>query len=275
MAILWTICGAGRGVGKTHLALSLCNNLPNAVYVKLGSGRPRPDKHANLTHTQQELDAFINAYSNKCKHIIAEATALARTGKGDLIIFIDAPANHPDPRSDRDQLFTTAHIKISPESNARDWENILQAKLEGPDLTKRVLAILLDQRRFIIEQTLRVRSRIWFAFGERRVFGPGIAKLLDGIDQLGSLAEAARSAKISYRRAWDLVKEAEAVLGMKLVEPRVGGNGGGGSKLSDSGRKLLDAFNVLSHEVAAYADRRFTEIVGDWTSGKQKPCDQH
>ena len=33
---VWVICGAERGVGKTHLGSRLCEVLPEAVYVKRG-----------------------------------------------------------------------------------------------------------------------------------------------------------------------------------------------------------------------------------------------
>jgi len=263
-ATLWTICGAGHGVGKTRLALALCEILPDAVYVKLGGGRADPGKQANLLRTEQELDAFIDKHAAR-GHIVAEANPLARKGRGDVIIFIDVPADYEDPREDRDDLRTSAHIVISPGANTRRCKSLLRARLGDSELVEKVFRLAIDQQRYLCGPDVRVRSRIWFVAGEQRVFGSGLARLLDSIDRLGSLSEAARDTKISYRRAWDLVKEAETGLGRRLIEPRAGGTGGGGSTLSEEGRRLLEVFTTLSREVAAYADTRFAELASTQT----------
>ena len=44
MSLVWAICGAGRGVGKTTVALELCKLLPDSVYVKCGHSSAKPDK---------------------------------------------------------------------------------------------------------------------------------------------------------------------------------------------------------------------------------------
>ena len=260
MATLWTICGAGRGVGKTHLALALCEALPDAVYVKLGGGRPKPDKPDGLLRTERELEAFIEEHSASRRHIVAEANPLARKGKGDVIIFIDVPPGHEDPRQDREELRASSHIAISADANTRNWKNVLRARLSDPELADRLLGIILEQQRFLCGPEIRVRSRIWFMVGTQRVFGSGLARLLESIDRLGSLTEAAKATKISYRRAWDLIKEAEGGLGSRLIIPRAGGAGGGGSVLSEDGRRLLEVFKVLSRDVAALVDTRFAEL---------------
>ena len=260
MATLWTICGAGRGAGKTHLALALCEALPDAAYVKLGGGRPKPDKPAGLLRTERELEAFIEEHSASCRHIVAEANPLARKGKGDVIIFIDVPPGHEDPRQDREELRASSHIAISAGANTRNWKNVLRARLSDPELADRVLGIILEQQRFLCGPEMRARSRIWFVVGTRRVFGSGLARLLLSTDRLGSLAEAAKATKMSYRRAWDLIKEAESGLGSRLVIPHAGGTGGGGSALSEEGRCLLEVFNVLSRDVNALVDTRFAEL---------------
>ena len=115
-----------------------------------------------------------------------------------------------------------------------------------------------------------MRSRIWFVAGGQRVFGSGLARLLEGIDRLGSLSETARAAKISYRQAWDLIREAETGLGKRLVIPHAGGPGGGGSTLSEDGRRILKLFKSVSREVSAYADARFSELRQD--HGRNDSC---
>ena len=265
MAMLWTICGAGRGAGKTHLALALCEVLPEAAYVKLGSGRPDQNKPATLLHTEQELDVFIEEHSAGCPHIVAEANALARKGKGDIIIYIDVPPDHEDPREDRDILRENSHIAIFRNSDTRTWKSLLRAGLgRDADLAEKIFRLLMEQYRFLYGTEMRVRSRIWLLAGGQRVFGSGLARLLDGIEHLGSLSEAAKTTKISYRQAWDLIREAETGLGRRLVIPHTGGAGGGGSALSEDGRRLLQVFDTLSREIADFADARFAELCREY-----------
>ena len=44
---MWIICGAGRRVGKTHLARRLCRVLPRSVYAKPGHGPAGAAKSRN------------------------------------------------------------------------------------------------------------------------------------------------------------------------------------------------------------------------------------
>jgi len=257
MAMLWTICGAGKGVGKTHLALGICGVLPDAVYVKLGCGRFRPDGPRTLVRTEEQLGTFIEQHSN-CRHIVAEANTLAERGEGDVIIFIDGRSDHQD----REELRRKSHIAITHRADIRNWKRVLRDRLGDADLAEKVLRLIVDQHRFLCGSEIRVRSRIWLEAGAQRVLGPGLAGLLDGIGRLGSLRCAARAAKMSYRRAWELIKDAENALGRPLVIPHAGGAGGGGSTLSDEGRRLLDTFNTLSREVADFADQRFALLYG-------------
>ena len=41
--------------------------------------------------------------------------------------------------------------------------------------------------------------------GDLIALGPGKVDLLESIDNMGSISEAARQSNISYRRAWDMV----------------------------------------------------------------------
>ena len=64
-----------------------------------------------------------------------------------------------------------------------------------------------------------------------------------------------------------MIKMAEKQLGFKLLERRVGGSGGGGSRLTDEGRDLLKKYRQLTLRVQQDADRAFAEIFGSMVSG--------
>jgi molybdate transport system regulatory protein len=67
---------------------------------------------------------------------------------------------------------------------------------------------------------------------------------------------------LSYSKAAKMMKKAEKQLGFKLLERRIGGSGGGGSKLTEEGRELLKKYRELTRRVQEDADRVFAEVFG-------------
>ena len=49
--------------------------------------------------------------------------------------------------------------------------------------------------------------------GEEKAFGPGVAQLLKGIEEMGSMQKAAEKMGLSYSKAWKMMKTAEQELG--------------------------------------------------------------
>ena len=105
-----------------------------------------------------------------------------------------------------------------------------------------------------------VRTKIWFEADGRRVFGTGIAGLIENIDRLGTLTAAARAANMSYRYAWQLLRTAETYFSRALVTRRTGGRTGGGMALTADGRRALKVFRALDQDVADFADERFRKL---------------
>ena len=119
MATLWTICGAGRGAGKTHLALGLCDALPNSVYAKQGCGQAKPGKPENFFRTERELASFVESCQDSYDHLVVESNAWARSGRGDIIIFLDRVSEQGNMRGDVEQLRSKSDIHVSPGADAR------------------------------------------------------------------------------------------------------------------------------------------------------------
>lgn len=268
MATFWTICGAGRGVGKTHLALKLREALPRSVYAKLGHGARKAGKPENYFQTEEELNEFVERHGSTVDHLIIESNASPLVARADIVIFVGRGRDSGNDREDVNKLRSNAHIHVSPGGRPRDWMNVLRAKLESVELREAICQLLIEQKRFVSLSGLSVRSKVWFVAGGEHVFGSGLAELLENIDRLGSLSGAAKVTRISYRRAWDLIKGAEKHLGESLIVPHPGGAGGGGSRLSPAGRRMLDVFKQINAEVEEFADARFAEHFGP--SGNEK-----
>ena len=70
--------------------------------------------------------------------------------------------------------------------------------------------------------------------------------ILKRIGEVGSISEAARSAQVSYKAAWQAIETLSNLAGAPLVEKAVGGSGGGGARLTSAGVQLLEAAQLLS-----------------------------
>ena len=83
--------------------------------------------------------------------------------------------------------------------------------------------------------------------------GPGKIALLELIASHGSISAAARAMDMSYKRAWDLVEEINAIFGKPMVASRAGGRKGGGAELTPAGLALVTRFRAIeraAHEAA-------------------------
>ena len=70
--------------------------------------------------------------------------------------------------------------------------------------------------------------------------------ILKRIGEVGSISEAARSANVSYKAAWQALETLSNLAGSALVEKAVGGSGGGGARLTQAGLQLLEAADLLN-----------------------------
>ena len=88
-------------------------------------------------------------------------------------------------------------------------------------------------------------------------FGRGVANLCMGVRELGSLNAAAKSMKMAYSKAWRIIKETEAALGMQLLDR----DGAHGSTLTEEGDKLLDAYVAVDAKLQKVAEEEFAKLL--------------
>ena len=77
------------------------------------------------------------------------------------------------------------------------------------------------------------------------VMGEREARLLEAVDRVRSIKDAASEAGISYRTAWSAIQQMEHALGRPMVVSRAGGPGGGATTLTDECRQLLALYQDL------------------------------
>ncbi|MGX1100090.1 winged helix-turn-helix domain-containing protein [Amorphus sp. MBR-141] len=92
--------------------------------------------------------------------------------------------------------------------------------------------------------------RIRIDFPDRPSLGPGKIRLLESIDEAGSISAAARAMEMSYRRAWLLVEELNGMFAGPLVTTQLGGKRGGGAAVTEAGRKVVAHYRELEEEAA-------------------------
>ena len=116
---------------------------------------------------------------------------------------------------------------------------------------------------------LRLKIRVEFAGGH--VLGPGKIHLLELIAREGSIRGAAIAMGMSYRRAWLLLHELEAMMGRSVIAPETGGVKGGGSTLTELGHDIILCYRAIEKHAARASGaelRRLTRMAGRPASTK-------
>jgi molybdate transport system regulatory protein len=86
-------------------------------------------------------------------------------------------------------------------------------------------------------------GKIWIEHQGKPILGKGGAEILKEIEAQQSLTKAAVKLGMSYRYVWNYVQKIHKALGETVVETYKGGKtGGGGAKLTDVGKALLDEY---------------------------------
>jgi molybdate transport system regulatory protein len=92
---------------------------------------------------------------------------------------------------------------------------------------------------------LKLNLKLRLLHEDEIAIGPGKADLLEAIAQEGSISGAARSMKMSYRRAWLLVDVMNRCFNEPLVHSAAGGSHGGGAQLTKTGTAVLAQFRKM------------------------------
>ncbi len=99
-----------------------------------------------------------------------------------------------------------------------------------------------------------VKGNIWLEHltDSERFLGKGRIQLLTLIAAHGSIAQAAKTMNMSYKRAWDLVSSMNAQAVEPLVITQVGGKRGGGTVVTAAGHRALAYYEALQERFQAF-----------------------
>lgn len=80
-------------------------------------------------------------------------------------------------------------------------------------------------------------------------------RLLEAIGRYGSISQAAKAVPLSYKAAWDAVDAMNNLAESPLVERAVGGKHGGGTSLTEYGRRVIAMYRAVEQEYQQAIDR--------------------
>lgn len=101
-------------------------------------------------------------------------------------------------------------------------------------------------------------------YREDKVFGPGVAELLETVRDTRSLRSAAMRMDMAYSKAWKVVKEAEKGFGFALLDTATGGRQGGGATLTPEAEALLARYRAFEKECIQAADAAYARYLSPY-----------
>jgi molybdate transport system regulatory protein len=119
-----------------------------------------------------------------------------------------------------------------------------------------------------MSKAIQVYGGIWMGRdGDTQISDVRIS-LLEKIGETGSITKAGKAVGISYKTAWDSVDAMKNLSGEALVESLTGGKGGGGTRLTDAGRKLVQSYRLIQKEHEKFL-RNISEGMGEFDNSFQ------
>src|SRR5689334_5849286 len=105
---------------------------------------------------------------------------------------------------------------------------------------------------------LALNGSVWMTIGGENLGGRDRVDLLRAVAEHGSITQAAKAFGMSYKAAWDAIDAMNALAGAPLVERTTGGRGGGSSRLTARGRRLVERYEQIDA-----AHQRFIRLLDD------------
>jgi molybdate transport system regulatory protein len=95
-----------------------------------------------------------------------------------------------------------------------------------------------------------------------RAVGRDRIRLLEAVGREGSITAGAKAVGLTYKAAWDALDAMANLFGQPLLATRTGGRTGGGSVLTPTGVRAIEAFHRLEAELARVVRVLEPELAG-------------
>jgi len=124
----------------------------------------------------------------------------------------------------------------------------------------------MTARRRKAVEPLALRGSLWFAVGSDSLAGSERIELLRAVAEQGSITRGAKAHGISYKAAWDAIDAMNTLAGDPLVARSAGGRGGGSTRLTPRGQRLVERFEQIDA-----AHRRFLKLLDEQAIDLDQP----
>lgn len=124
----------------------------------------------------------------------------------------------------------------------------------------------MTMRRRKANSRLELQGSLWLTIGGQTLGGHDRVGLLRAVAEQGSITRAAKAHGISYKAAWDAIDAMNTLAGEPLVERSAGGRGGGSTRLTARGRRLVERFEQID-----VAHQRFLKLLDEQSIDLDQP----
>jgi len=115
-------------------------------------------------------------------------------------------------------------------------------------------------------QRLELQGAVWWTMGGNMLGGQDRVALLRAVAAQGSITHAAKAMGLSYKSAWDAIDAMNTLAGKPLVERSTGGRGGGSTRLTPHGLRLVERFEQIDD-----AHQRFLKLLDEQSIDLDQP----
>ncbi len=109
---------------------------------------------------------------------------------------------------------------------------------------------------------MRADNKVWLK-QERSSFTAKRIKLLERVEETGSISKASAAVGMSYKAAWDAIDKMNNLAEKPLVTKVTGGRSGGGSTLTSYAKELIRTF----YEIEEAHDRQLEQLQSESKTG--------
>ena len=108
---------------------------------------------------------------------------------------------------------------------------------------------------------MKIACKIWLDH-HGKAFGEGPYELLKRVEKTNSLHQAAHQMGMSYSKAWKLIQTMEKRLGFFLLDRKVGGRSGGGSRVTPKAKEFMSNYGRFRKEIVVVIKKIFQKHFG-------------